>query len=160
MSEIEFELNGSTVRADVAPDTPLRDVLRDELDQLDVKEGCLSGRCGVCTVHLNGKSVKSCLVMAGKVDGETVTTVAGVSDAGEFNDVQEAFVDHFASQCGYCTPGFVMSATEYLEEDPDPDRDEIRDALKGNICRCTGYEKIIDAVEAVAVDEQESHADD
>jgi aerobic-type carbon monoxide dehydrogenase small subunit (CoxS/CutS family) len=152
MTEIEFELNGTTVQTDVSPDTPLRDVLRDELDQLDVKEGCLSGRCGVCTVHLNGESVKSCLVMAGKADGETVTTVAGVGEDGQFNEVQEAFVDHFAAQCGYCTPGFVMSATEYVEENPDPDRDEIRDALKGNLCRCTGYEKIIDAVEDVASD--------
>lgn len=150
MTEIEFELNGRTVRTDISPDTPLRDVLRDELDQLDVKEGCLSGRCGVCTVHLNGKSVKACLVMSGKVDGETVTTVAGVAENGGLSEVQEAFVDHFAAQCGYCTPGFVMSATEYLEDDPDPDRDKIRDALKGTICRCTGYEKIIDAVEEVA----------
>lgn len=160
MSKIEFELNGRTVQTDVSPDTPLRDVLRDELSQLDVKEGCLSGRCGVCTVHLNGKSVKSCLVMAGKVDGETVTTVEGIGENGSLNDVQEAFVDHFASQCGYCTPGFVMSATEYLDEDPDPDRDEIRDALKGNICRCTGYEKIIDAVEDVATDDVTGTADD
>lgn len=160
MTEIEFELNGRPVQTDVSPDTPLRDVLRDELDQLDVKEGCLSGRCGVCTVHLNGTSVKSCLVMAGKADGESVTTVEGVSEAGEFNEVQEAFVDHFASQCGYCTPGFVMSATEYLSDDPDPDRDEIRDALKGNICRCTGYEKIIDAVEDVATDKPLEANDD
>jgi aerobic-type carbon monoxide dehydrogenase small subunit (CoxS/CutS family) len=151
MSEIEFELNGTTVQTDVSPDTLLRDVLRDEFGQVDVKEGCLSGRCGVCTVHLDGQSIKSCLVMVGKVDGRSVTTVAGVSD-GEFNEIQEAFVDHFAAQCGYCTPGFVMSATEYVETNPDPDRDEIRDALKGNICRCTGYEKIIDAVEDVATD--------
>ena len=154
MTEIEFELNGRPVRVAVSPTTPLRDVLREELGQLDVKDGCLSGRCGVCTVHLDGHAVKSCLVLAGKADGESVTTVEGVSDDGALSDVQEAFVDHFASQCGYCTPGFVMTATEYLEDDPDPDRDAIRDALKGNVCRCTGYEKILDAVEDVATERE------
>lgn len=150
MSEIEFELNGRTVQTDVSPDTPLRDVLRDELDQLDVKEGCLSGRCGVCTVHLNDSPVKSCLIMAGKADGASIRTIEGLADGDELHEVQEAFEDHFATQCGYCTPGFIMAAAPFVESADDPTRDEVKDAIKGNVCRCTGYEKIVDAVEDVA----------
>jgi aerobic-type carbon monoxide dehydrogenase small subunit (CoxS/CutS family) len=148
---IEFELDGEPVEAEVDPDTPLRDVLREEFDKTGVKVGCLSGRCGVCTVHLEDTAVKSCLVMAPKADGKSVTTISGLADGEDgLHEVQEAFVDHFASQCGYCTPGFVMSAVDYLEDDPDGDRDDVRAALKGNVCRCTGYEKILDAVEDVA----------
>lgn len=150
--KVSFELNGEPVAADVRPDAPLREVLRDEFGLTGVKVGCLSGRCGVCTVHLDGRAVKSCLVMAGKADGREVTTVAGLADDGDLHDVQRAFADGFAAQCGYCTPGFVMAAAEYLDDDPDPDRDAIRHALKGNVCRCTGYTKIVDAVEAVARD--------
>lgn len=151
MTQIEFELNGEQVEADVDPETPLRDVLREQFDMKGVKVGCLSGRCGVCTVHLDDRAVKSCLVMAPKVDGKSVTTIEGISDGEEeLHEVQEAFVDHFASQCGYCTPGFVMSAIDYVEDSPSGDRDEVRSALKGNVCRCTGYEKILDAVEDVA----------
>lgn len=145
---VEFELNGREVTATVPPDAPLRDVLREELGRTEVKSGCLSGRCGVCTVRLDGQAVKSCLTMAAKADGGEVTTVSGVADGDELHPLQEAFVDNFAIQCGYCTPGFIMSTLDYVEGDPSGDRDEIKDALKGNLCRCTGYEKIIDAVEA------------
>lgn len=150
---IEFELNGRDVATNVPADLPLRDVLREEFGRTDVKSGCLSGRCGVCTVRLDGQAVKSCLTMAGKADGAEVTTVAGVADGDELHPVQEAFVDHFAIQCGYCTPGFVMSTLDYVEGDPTGDRDEIKAALKGNLCRCTGYEKILDAVQAAVADE-------
>ncbi len=146
---IEFELNGETVSTDVSPSTPLRDVLREEFGQTGVKVGCLSGRCGVCTIHIDGMATKSCLVLTGKVDGKSVTTIEGVADE-ELHEVQEAFANDFAAQCGYCTPGFIMSAVDYIENDGSADRDEIKSALKGNVCRCTGYEKIIDAVEGVA----------
>ena len=152
---IEFELNGQAVSIDVNPGRPLREVLREEFGLTGVKVGCESGRCGVCTTLLDGEPVKSCLVMASKADGRSVTTVEGVSEDDDLHEVQEAFKDNFASQCGYCTPGFVMSSVAYLEDDPEPDREEIAHALKGNVCRCTGYEKIIDAVESVATERSE-----
>lgn len=150
--KLEFELNGDNVFVDVDPSRPLREVLREEFELTSVKVGCESGRCGVCTILLDGEAVKSCLVLASKADGRSVTTVDGLSENGHLHEVQEAFKDNFASQCGYCTPGFVMSSVAYLEGDSDPDRDEIAHALKGNVCRCTGYEKILDAVESLATD--------
>lgn len=149
---IEFELNGRDVSATAPPDAPLRDVLREEFGRTDVKSGCLSGRCGVCTVRVDGQAVKSCLTMAAKADGSDVTTVAGVADGDELHPLQDAFVEHFAVQCGYCTPGFIMSALDYVEADPSGDRDDIKAALKGNLCRCTGYVKILDAMEAAVED--------
>lgn len=157
--KIEFELNGREVSADIDPHEPLRNVLRREFDMTGVKSGCLSGRCGVCTIHLDGEAVKSCLLLAGKVDGRSVTTVKGIADGDELHDVQVALDENFGLQCGYCTPGFVMSAAEYLDDNPSPDRDEIKGAVKGNLCRCTGYVKIIDAIEDVAVERSKS-ADD
>lgn len=149
--EIEFDLNGEQIRTDVPPDKPLRDVLREELRHTGTKKGCESAQCGVCTVHLDGDPVKSCVVMAGKADGRSVTTIEGIADDAEvLHEVQQAFVDHSAAQCGYCTPGFVMSAVSYVEDGGTDDRTEIRSALKGNLCRCTGYEKILEAVEDVA----------
>lgn len=156
---VEFELNGEPVSADVDPTEPLRDVLRREFDLTGVKSGCLSGRCGVCTVHVDDDAAKSCLVLAGKVDGKSVTTIEGLSDGDELRDVQVALDEHFGLQCGYCTPGFVMSAADYLDGNPDPDRDEIRTAIKGNLCRCTGYVKILDAVESVATERSEGGED-
>jgi aerobic-type carbon monoxide dehydrogenase small subunit (CoxS/CutS family) len=147
---IEFELDGRTVETDVDPSTPLREVLRDEFDKKGVKVGCESGRCGVCTVMIDGAIAKSCLVMAGKADGTTVTTVEGLSEGGDLHDVQTSFLKHGATQCGYCTPGFVMAAVAHLENNETTNREEIKSALKGNLCRCTGYEKILDAVEDVA----------
>jgi aerobic-type carbon monoxide dehydrogenase small subunit (CoxS/CutS family) len=151
---VEFELDGDPVSADVDPTEPLRDVLRREFDCTGVKSGCLSGRCGVCTVHVDGDAAKSCLVLAGKVQGRSVTTIEGLTDGDGLHDVQRALDEHFGLQCGYCTPGFVMSAVDYLEDDPDPDpdRDEIKAAIKGNVCRCTGYVKILDAIEDVAAE--------
>jgi len=158
---IEFELNGEPVSADVDPQEPLRDVLRREFGETGVKSGCLSGRCGVCTIHLDGESAKSCLLLAGKADGKSVTTIEGVSEDAEteLTDLQAALDEHFGLQCGYCTPGFVMAAEEYLADDPDPDREKIKGAIKGNLCRCTGYVKIVDAIESVAVDRAESNSD-
>ena len=147
---VTFELDGEETTVEVPPDRPLRDVLRRDCDAQQVKTGCDSGRCGVCTVLLDGTAVKSCLVVAAKVDGRSVTTVAGIEDGTLGREVQDAFEDHRAIQCGYCTPGFVLSAVAYLEEHPDADREDLRSALSGNVCRCTGYEKVLDAVAAVA----------
>jgi aerobic-type carbon monoxide dehydrogenase small subunit (CoxS/CutS family) len=143
---ITFDLDGEATTVDVPPDRPLREVLRDDCEKRCVKSGCDSGRCGACTVLLDGDAVKSCLVLAGKVDGRSVTTVAGIDDGSHGRAIQDAFEEHGALQCGYCTPGFVLSARSYLEDNPEADRDDIGEALSGNVCRCTGYEKILDAV--------------
>lgn len=147
---VEFELDGQPVTADIDPSKPLRELLREEFGKHCVKVGCESGRCGVCTVMIDGDLAKSCLILAGKVDGAVVTTVEGLSDGEALHEVQEAFVEHGAVQCGYCTPGFVMASVAHLENTERSDRAAIKDGLKGNLCRCTGYEKIIDAVEDIA----------
>lgn len=158
---VEFELNGETVTADVRPNQPLRDVLRSEFGLTGVKVGCLSGRCGVCSILLDGSVVKSCLVMAPKVDGRSVTTIEGLADGDNLHPVQEAFRDSFALQCGYCTPGFIMATVDYVSTapGPSPERDEVKSAIKGNVCRCTGYEKIIDAVTEAAARADAADAD-
>lgn len=117
---------------------------------MDVKEGCGEGVCGTCTVLLDGRPVSSCLVLAPRVEGAQVTTLAGLSRGGQPDPLQEAFVRHGAVQCGFCTPGMVLTAYAYLQEHPAATRDELRRALAGNLCRCTGYVKILDAVEAYA----------
>jgi carbon-monoxide dehydrogenase small subunit len=151
---LTFEVDGEQYTVDVPPDAPLRDVLRESCGKTGVKSGCDSGRCGACTVHLEGEAVKSCLVPAGKVDGKSITTVEGIEAGSLGSEIQAAFEDHFALQCGYCTPGFVMTALAYLAEDPDADREAIRSAIAGNACRCTGYETILDAIEDVAADQR------
>ncbi len=153
--KLTFELDGVDVSVETPPDRPLRDVLRRDCEATSVKTGCDSGTCGSCTVLLDGTAVKSCLVLAAKADGRSVTTVEGIDDDTLGREVQDAFEEHFALQCGYCTPGFVLSALAHLEDDPSADREAIRSALGGNVCRCTGYEKIVDAVEAVARERDE-----
>lgn len=148
--KVSFELDGEALTVETPPDRSLREVLREDCDARSVKAGCDGGRCGACTVLLDGVAVKACLVMAAKVDGRSVTTVEGVADGSLGREVQDAFEEHAALQCGYCTPGVVLSALAYLDDDPDADRESLRAALSGNVCRCTGYEKILDAVEAVA----------
>jgi len=150
MTEIKFELNGKQVTASVDPATPLRELLREEFGLTGTKAACMSGRCGVCTVHVDDTPVKSCLVMAGKIDRASVQTIEGLAPDDELHDIQQAFEDNFASQCGYCTSGFIMAAVPFVESANDPSKDEIRAALKGNVCRCTGYEKILDAVKDAA----------
>lgn len=147
---VTFELDGERRTVETPPDRPLRELLRRECDRKSVKTGCDSGRCGSCTVLLDGAAVKSCLIMAAQVDGRSVTTVEGIDDGSLGREVQDAFEDAFAIQCGYCTPGFVLSGLSYLRDNPDADREELRSALSGNVCRCTGYEKILDAVERTA----------
>lgn len=152
MSDIELTINGEVRTVDVDPHRPLRDVLRQELDLTGTKESCDTGVCGACTVLVDGDATKSCLVPVGKVTDEEITTVEGLGSDGELSAVQRSFVDCFASQCGYCMPGFVLVAESFLDENPSPSREEIREGISGNICRCTGYVKIVDAIQNAAAD--------
>lgn len=148
--EIQLDLNEEkrTMRAE--PGTPLRDALRDDLGLTGTKDGCEVGKCGACTVLKDGEPVKSCLIPAHQARDSEVVTIEGLADDGDLHPLQSSFIEEFGLQCGYCTPGFIMSSVALLEENPDPTRDEIQDYLKGNLCRCTGYTKIFDAVELAA----------
>jgi aerobic carbon-monoxide dehydrogenase small subunit len=141
-------LNGRARELEVRPNQTLLDVLRDTLGNFDVKEGCDEGVCGACTVLLDGRPASSCLVLAPAVRGRAVVTLRGLEGAGGLDRLQEMFVRHGAVQCGFCTPGMLLTTLAYLEGDSRPDREAIRTALEGNLCRCTGYTKIVDAVEA------------
>jgi aerobic-type carbon monoxide dehydrogenase small subunit (CoxS/CutS family) len=146
---ITFELNGTTVSIATPPSRRLLDLLREELACTEVKEGCGEGECGACTVLLDGRPVTSCVLFAFQVHGHRITTVAGIP-ADEKRRIQEAMVSAGAVQCGFCTPGFVLSIKVLLECNPTPTRPEILAAISGNLCRCTGYERIAQAVEALA----------
>ena len=148
---IEVTVNGITHRKTVSVRTSLADFLRDHLYLTGTHIGCEHGVCGACTVSVNGKAVRSCLLLAVQADAKQITTIEGLRDEnGEWNEMQKAFFENFALQCGYCTPGFLTSAIELLRENPDPSEAEIREYLSGNICRCSGYQAIIDAVQAAA----------
>jgi carbon-monoxide dehydrogenase small subunit len=148
---VRFELNGGPVEAWVTPSRTLAEALRDELGATEVKLGCGEGVCGTCTVLLDGETVSACTVFAIQAEGRAVTTVKGLAaDAGGLHPLQESFLVHGAAQCGFCTPGMLLAAYELVREDPGADRETIRSALAGNLCRCTGYTKIVDAVEAYA----------
>jgi carbon-monoxide dehydrogenase small subunit len=147
---IRFTLNGEDREAWVWPHRLLLHLLHDELGASEVRYGCGEGVCATCTVLVDGESVNSCLLLAVQVDGRAVTTVGGLSDGEELHPLQESFLHHGASQCGFCTPGMLLSALEFVQANPSPSRQEIRRALAGNLCRCTGYTKIVDAVEAYA----------
>lgn len=131
---------------DLDPARRLVNVLREDFLLTGTKEGCGEGECGACTILMDGEAVHSCLVLAGQVEGREITTIEGLVENGRLNVMQDAFVRHVAMQCGYCTPGMIMSAMGLLLKNPDPAEDEIRTAVSGNICRCTGYEQIIAAV--------------
>ena len=143
-------VNGAAVSLEIAPDARLIDVLRNDLGLTGTKEGCAQGECGACTVVIDGAAVNSCLVFAAQVEGKSVLTVEGLSSAGEHNTLQKQFIETGAVQCGFCTPGILMSATALLARNPRPSQHEIRQALAGNLCRCTGYAAIIEAVAAAA----------
>lgn len=152
MQEINISLtvNNKKHEITVDPDERLLDTLRDRLNLTGVKEGCSIGECGACTVILDGKAINSCMVYTFQIDGSEVLTVEGLETNGKLDPLQEAFIDHQAVQCGFCTPGMLMSAKALLNEKPNPGRDEIKTAIEGNLCRCTGYQQIIDAIESAA----------
>jgi aerobic carbon-monoxide dehydrogenase small subunit len=144
-------INGRPRDVDVAPHRTLLEVLRDTLGIFDAKEGCNEGVCGACTVLLDGRPVSSCLVLAVGTRGQPITTVRGLTPDGELHPLQEAFLRHGAVQCGFCTPGMLLTTLAFLDAHPHPDRAAIREALEGNLCRCTGYTKIVDAIEDYAM---------
>ena len=149
MNKITIILNGETRYVYVEPNDVLLDVLRDKLGIKSPKSGCERGDCGTCAVLLNGKSVRSCLILAIEVDGQEITTIEGLSKDG-LTPLQEAFIENNSFQCGFCAPGITISATELLNKNPHPNKEEIKEAIAGNLCRCTGYESIIEAIEKVA----------
>lgn len=149
--KLSFELNGEAISLDDVPgEESLLELLRDRLGLLGTKEGCGVGECGACSVLLDGKVVNSCLTAAWQVAGRKVTTIEGMSRGDELHPLQEAFVEAGAVQCGYCTPGMVMAASDLLAHRPDPDDEQIKEALAGNLCRCTGYHDIVRAVRKAA----------
>jgi carbon-monoxide dehydrogenase small subunit len=148
--DIELTVNGRPHRLSVEPRHSLLRVLREDLGLTGVKNGCEDGDCGACVVLLAGEPVDSCLLLAVEADGSEVTTIEGLSRDGELSPIQRAFVQAGAVQCGYCTPGMILATTALLERDPDPDEDEVKAALVGHLCRCTGYVKILEAVRLAA----------
>ncbi|MFW6005933.1 MAG: (2Fe-2S)-binding protein [Candidatus Bipolaricaulota bacterium] len=148
--DLEITVNGKHLKRKVDGNKRLIDFLREELGFTGVKEGCGVGECGACTVLIDGESVLSCLIRVAQVNGKEILTVEGLSKGGDLHPVQQAFVETGGVQCGFCTPGFIMVAVELLERNPDPSREEIREYIEGNICRCTGYVKIVDAIELAA----------
>jgi aerobic-type carbon monoxide dehydrogenase small subunit (CoxS/CutS family) len=146
---ISLEINGEQIEMEVPARRLLVHIIRDDLGLTGTHIGCDTGNCGACTVHLGSEPVKSCMMLAVQADGAKITTVEGLAPDGELTALQQAFNTHHALQCGYCTPGMLMSATALLERNPHPTEDDVRYALQGNICRCTGYVNIVEAVVAV-----------
>jgi len=146
---VTFTVNGKEVTLKVGPQERLVDTLREQLKLTGTKEGCRIGECGACTVILNGKAVSSCLILTGQMGGSEVLTIEGLEVDSKLDPLQQAFIDYHAVQCGFCTPGMLMSAKALLIQNPYPSREEIKTALEGNLCRCTGYEQIIEAIESV-----------
>ena len=153
---VTFKLNGKTTAVAVEPLASLRTVLREHLHLHATKAGCGQGGCGSCTVLVNGEPVLSCLVLAALADGQEVTTLEGIGTAQHMHPLQAAFFDKFAAQCGYCSPGMIVAAKALLDKNPHPTRAEIAEALAGNLCRCTGYVAILDAIEDVVTQMQEA----
>ena len=147
---IEIKVNGESHEVAVTPDQSLLRLLRDQLGLLSPKRGCDSGGCGCCTVEFNGRAIYSCMKYAASADGASVTTVEGLASNGELHPLQKGFIDTGAVQCGYCTSGIMMTAKQLLADAEDPDDDQIRHAIAGNLCRCTGYTKIVEAIKAAA----------
>jgi len=151
MPKITFNLNNKDITISSSHNRRLLDVLRDNLRLTGTKEGCAIGECGACTILLNDKAVNSCLLLIGQVEGQRVLTIEGLAGHSELHPLQKKFLDHGAVQCGFCTPGMILSAYALLLEKPKPTEDEIKEAITGNLCRCTGYKQIITAVMDVTV---------
>ena len=145
--EINTTINGRSYRLSLRPNQTLLDVLREELGLTGTKRGCEIGECGACTVLLNGRAVNSCLILAPQIDGQEISTVESLASGGKLHPLQESFLDHDAVHCGFCTPGMLMSAKDLLDHVPHPGEHEIRTAISGNLCRCSGYQQIVDAIQ-------------
>jgi carbon-monoxide dehydrogenase small subunit len=150
VTDITVTINGETRSASCPPETTLLKFLRESLNLTGAKLGCDVGDCGACTVIIDGQAVNSCLMLAGQADGKAITTVEGLATRENFHPIQKAFEEHGSLQCGFCGPGVIMAAKALLDKNPDPDVPTIRDALAGNLCRCTGYTKMIEAVQVAA----------
>lgn len=148
--KISFTLNNEKIEHEVESHKTLLKMLREDFDLTGTKEGCGQGECGACTILLDGKPVNSCLVLAVDADGRDILTIEGLSNGTELDKLQASFITHGALQCGYCTPGMIMAAKGLLNENPHPTEEEIKEAISGNLCRCTGYKKIIEAIMEVA----------
>ena len=150
MSSVSLKINGKEVSASIPDNTILTDFLRENLGLTGTHVGCDTSQCGACVVHVDGVSVKSCTMLAVQADGKEITTIEGIGDGDNLHPMQEAFKEHHGLQCGFCTPGMIMSAIEFVTENRNPSEVEIREALEGNICRCTGYHNIVKSVQAAA----------
>ena len=152
MASVSMTVNGQAVTRDVEPRTLLVEFLRQHLDLTGTHVGCDTSQCGACVVHVNGQSVKSCTVLAMQAEGAEVITIEGLAKNGELHPMQAAFREHHGLQCGFCTPGMIMSAIDLVRRNPDPSEQEIREWLEGNLCRCTGYHNIVKAISAAAAE--------
>ena len=152
MINVTLNINDNEYEVMVAPHHTLCEVLRDKLGFTDVKNSCNQGECGACTVLVDGKPVSSCIMLAVKADGKKITTARGLAKNGKLHLLQEKFIEYAAVQCGYCTPGMLLAAKALLDENPHPSEDEVRMAISGNICRCTGYQQIVEAIMAAAAE--------
>lgn len=148
--KIQVTVNGTVHESEVEPRTLLVHYVREALGLTGTNVGCDTSSCGACTLHVNGESVKSCTMLAAQADGADILTIEGLAQNGEMHPMQKAFMENHGLQCGYCTPGILMTLVPFLEQNPDPSEDEIRHALSGNLCRCTGYQHIVDAVRLAA----------
>ncbi len=148
--KLALQVNGKTAEVEVPANTLLVDVLRNELDLTGTHVGCDTSQCGACTVHMDGKSIKSCTVLAVQAEGAQITTIEGIGSVDDLHPVQAAFREHHALQCGFCTPGMIMHAIDLLQNNDDLDSSAIRAGLEGNLCRCTGYQNIVKAIQSVA----------
>jgi len=153
LKHVKFKVNGEQKELYTSPTRSLLDVLREDLFLTGTKRGCDGGECGACTVIMNGKAVNSCLVLATELDGSEITTIEGLGrGVDKLHPLQKAFIEKGAVQCGFCTPGIIMTAKAFLDTNPQPTEEEVRDAISGNLCRCTGYSKIVNAILAGAED--------
>jgi len=150
MGQIRLKINGLALELEVKPWATLLDTLREDLGLTGTKEGCGQGECGACTVLMDGKPVNACLILAMEAQGKEIVTIEGLASGDELHPIQQAFVDRGGMQCGFCTPGMILSAKALLDENPDPTDEEIRKGLEGNFCRCTGYTKIIESIRVAA----------